>query len=82
MKYSAIPVKTGYIRPGEGISMIVERAGELVLDGDFLVISETPSGCPGDLVDESEFEPSSLQSFCRYLVKVHLGVSPRTTPWN
>ncbi|MGJ7028921.1 Gamma-glutamyl ligase [Methanothermobacter wolfeii] len=88
MKYSAIPVKTGYIRPGEGISMIVERAGELVLDGDFLVISETPvSVAQGDLVDESEFEPSLLAIFLAdiwskyiwgYLLGPLLGIKERT----
>ncbi|MCG2827669.1 coenzyme F420-0:L-glutamate ligase [Methanothermobacter sp. K4] len=57
--YITVPVRTDYIKPGEGLSEIVNRAGELVTDGDFLVVSETPiSIAQGNLVDESEFEAS------------------------
>lgn len=57
--YTTVPVRTDYIKPGEGLWKIVERAGELVNDGDFLVVSETPiSVAQGNLVDESEFEAS------------------------
>lgn len=57
--YLTVPVVTGYIRPGEGFSEIIERAGALAMDGDFLVISETPvSVAQGNLVDESRFRPS------------------------
>lgn len=57
--YTPLPVMTDYIKPGEGLSKIVEMAGELVIDGDFLVVSETPiSVAQGNLVDESEFEAS------------------------
>ena len=57
--YLTVPVVTGYIRPGEGFSEIIERAGALAMDGDFLVISETPiSVAQGNLADESRFRPS------------------------
>jgi len=60
-KYKSIPIKTGYIKPGESYDSIISCAGELLEDGDFLVISETPIAISqGRLVDESEFEPSVL----------------------
>ena len=61
---TTIPVRTGYIKPGESYDVIVERARDLLKDGDFLVLSETPvSVSQGMLVDESEFEPSLLSTF-------------------
>ncbi len=63
IQYVAIPVKTGYIKPNESYNIIIERASNLLEDGDFLVISETPiSVSQGRLVDESKFE-SSIISF-------------------
>jgi len=62
-KYTAIPVKTDYIKPGESYNIIIERAKDLLEDGDFLVISETPiSISQGMIVDEAEFEPTILSS--------------------
>lgn len=61
--YITIPVKTRYIKPGESYEVIVENAKDLLNDGDFLVLSETPvSVSQGMLVDESEFEPSFLST--------------------
>lgn len=61
--YITIPVKTGYIKPGESYDVIVENAKDLLNDGDFLVLSETPvSVSQGMLVDESKFEPSVLST--------------------
>ncbi len=61
IEYTAIPVKTGYIKPNEPYDIIVEHAADLLEDGDFLVISETPiSVSQGRLIDESDFQPSIL----------------------
>jgi len=61
MEYITIPVKTGYIKPKESYRIIIDRAANLLEDGDFLVISETPiSVSQGRLVDESRFKPSVL----------------------
>ena len=61
MEYTTIPVNTGYIKPKESYDIIIDNARELLEDGDFLVISETPiSVSQGRLVDESNFKPSFL----------------------
>jgi F420-0:gamma-glutamyl ligase-like protein len=63
LQYITIPVKTGYIKPNESYNIIIESAGDLLKDGDFLVVSETPiSVSQGRLVDESQFK-SSIFSF-------------------
>lgn len=63
VNYTAIPVKTGYIRPYQSYDVIVDNAARLLKEGDFLVISETPiSVSQGRLVDESEFK-SSISSY-------------------
>ncbi|MDI9624203.1 MAG: coenzyme F420-0:L-glutamate ligase [Methanothermobacter sp.] len=60
-KYKVIPVKTGYIRPNEGLDELIDKAGPMVEDGDYLVISETPVAISqGRIVDESKYEPSFL----------------------
>jgi F420-0:gamma-glutamyl ligase-like protein len=57
--YKLIPVQTGYIKPGEPYDIIIENAVNLLEDGDFLVVSETPLAVSqGRLVDEAEFKPS------------------------
>ena len=61
IEYTIIPVKTDYIKPNEPYDIIIRNAAPFLLDGDFLVISETPiSVSQGRLVDESEFQPSIL----------------------
>jgi F420-0:gamma-glutamyl ligase-like protein len=63
-EYKIIPVKTGYIKPNEPYDVIIENSKDLLEDGDFLVISETPiSISQGRLVDESKFKPSYLAIF-------------------
>lgn len=58
-QYTIIPVKTGYIKPNEPFDVIIEKCLNLVEEGDFLVISETPIAISqGRIVDESKFEPS------------------------
>ena len=57
--YIVIPIETGYIKPNEDLSQILEPAKRLMKDGDYLVIAETPvSVSQGRLVDESEYNPS------------------------
>lgn len=63
-EYKVIPVKTGYIKPNESYDIIIDNARDLLEDGDFIVISETPiSISQGRLVDESLFKPSILAIF-------------------
>lgn len=63
-EYDIIPVKTGYIKPGESYDVIIENSKDLLQDGDYLVISETPiSISQGRVVDESKFKPSLLAIF-------------------
>jgi F420-0:gamma-glutamyl ligase-like protein len=61
--YTVKPIKTNYIRPHQSLDIIIEKAGPVLDDNDFLVISETPvSISQGRLVDESKFKPS-LKAF-------------------
>ena len=62
--YIVIPIETGYIKPNEDLSSIINPACELMEDGDYLVIAETPvSISQGRLVDESEYVPSLKAKF-------------------
>ncbi len=57
--YIVIPIETGYIKPNENLNQIICPAKELMRDGDYLVIAETPiSISQNRLVDESEYTPS------------------------
>ena len=40
--YIVIPIETGYIKPNENLNSIINPAKELMQDGDYLVIAETP----------------------------------------
>lgn len=63
-EYEVIPVKTGYIKPDEPYDIIIGNSRDLLEDGDFLIISETPIAISqGRLVDESTFKPSYLAIF-------------------
>jgi len=86
--YRLIPISTGYIKPGEPYDVIIDNAVNLLEDGDFLVISETPLAVSqGRLVDEAEFKPS-ISSFILadiwskylwgYLLGPLLGIKKRT----
>ncbi len=87
-KYKVIPVKTGYIRPNEPYDVIIENAKDLLEDGDFIVISETPIAISqGRLVDESKFKHSYLAIFLAdiwskyiwgYFLGPLLGIKKRT----
>lgn len=57
--YIVIPIETGYIKPNESLDSIINPARELMRDGDYLVIAETPiSVSQNRLVDESKYTPS------------------------
>ena len=86
--YAVIPIETGYIKPNENLDCIIEPARELMKDGDYLVIAETPiSVSQNRLVDESEYTPSLTAKFLTvvwskylwgYLLGPALGIKKRT----
>ena len=62
--YIVIPIETGYIIPNENLNSIINPAKEIMEDGDYLVIAETPvSVSQGRLVDESRYSPSLKAKF-------------------
>lgn len=62
--YIVIPIETGYIKPNENLNSIINPAKEIMEDGDYLVIAETPvSVSQGRLVDESRYNPSLKAKF-------------------
>ena len=62
--YIVIPIETGYINPNENLNSIINPAKEIMEDGDYLVIAETPvSVSQGRLVDESNYRPSLKAKF-------------------
>lgn len=87
-RYRLISVNTGYIKPGESYDVIIDQAVNLLEDGDFLVISETPLAVSqGRLVDETEFKPSISAYFLAdiwskylwgYILGPLLGIKKRT----
>lgn len=87
-EYIVIPIETGYIKPNEDLSCIIEPAKEIMEDGDYLVIAETPiSVSQGRLVDEAEYTPSLTAKFLTtvwskylwgYVLGPVLGIKKRT----
>ena len=62
--YLVIPIETGYIKPNEDLNCIIEPAKQIMEDGDYLVIAETPiSVSQGRLIDEAEYTPSLTAKF-------------------
>ena len=62
--YIVIPIETGYIKHNENLNSIINPAKEIMEDGDYLVIAETPvSVSQGRLVDESNYRPSLKAKF-------------------
>ena len=62
--YFVIPIETGYIKPNENLDSIINPAKEIMEDGDYLLIAETPiSVSQGRLVDESKYKPSLKAKF-------------------
>ena len=86
--YIVIPIETGYIKPNEDLSAIIEPAKELMKDNDYLVIAETPiSVSQNRLIDESEYTPSLTAKFLAtvwskylwgYVLGPALGIKKRT----
>ena len=86
--YIIIPIETGYIKPNENLDSIIKPAKEIIEDGDYLVIAETPiSISQGRLIDESEYKPSFMAKFLTvfwskylwgYVLGPLLGIKKRT----
>lgn len=86
--YYIIPIETGYIKPNENLDSIIEPAKELMEDGDYLVIAETPiSVSHGRLVDEANYRPGLTAKFLAgfwskylwgYVLGPLLGIKKRT----
>ncbi len=87
-EYIVIPIETGYIKPNEDLSSIIEPAKQLMQDDDYLVIAETPiSVSQNRLVDESKYTPSLTAKFLTtvwskylwgYVLGPVLGIKERT----
>ena len=87
-EYIVIPIETGYIKPNEDLNSIINPAIELMEDGDYLVIAETPiSVSQNRLVDESKYTPSLKAKFLTtvwskylwgYVLGPLLGIKERT----
>ncbi len=83
-----IPIETGYIKPNDNLNAIINPAKELMKDGDYLVIAETPiSVSQNRLVDESQYTPSLTAKFLTtvwskylwgYVLGPLLGIKKRT----
>ena len=86
--YIVIPIETGYIKPNEDLNSIIIPARELMEDGDYLVIAETPiSVSQGRLIDEAQYTPSLTAKFLTtvwskyiwgYILGPLLGIKKRT----
>lgn len=59
MTFSCIAVECEYIHNNEGYDKLIDNVGPVCMDGDYIIISETPvSTAEGNLVDESGIQPS------------------------
>lgn len=86
--YIVIPIETGYIKPNDNLDAIISPAREMMEDGDWLVIAETPiSVSQNRLVDESLYTPSLTAKFLTtvwskyiwgYVLGPALGIKERT----
>ncbi|WP_407409679.1 coenzyme F420-0:L-glutamate ligase [Methanobrevibacter sp.] len=86
--YIVIPIETGYIKPNDDLSAIIEPAKRLMQDDDYLVIAETPiSVSQNRLVDEAKYTPSLTAKFLTtvwskylwgYVLGPLLGIKERT----
>ena len=87
-EYLLIPIETGYIKPNENLNQIINPAKEYAIEGDYLVIAETPIAVSqGRLVDESKYKPSLKAKFLAeiwskylwgYIFGPILGIKKRT----
>ena len=86
--YIVIPIETGYIKPNDTLDSIIKPAHDIMCDGDYLVIAETPiSVSQNRLVDESKYTPSLTAKFLTtvwskylwgYVLGPLLGIKERT----
>lgn len=86
--YIVIPIETGYIKPNDDLSAIIDPAKRLMQDDDYLVIAETPiSVSQNRLVDEAKYTPSLTAKFLTtvwskylwgYVLGPLLGIKERT----
>ena len=86
--YIVIPIETGYIKPNDDLSAIIEPAKRLMQDDDYLVIAETPiSVSQNRLIDEAKYTPSLTAKFLTtvwskylwgYVLGPLLGIKERT----
>ncbi|MBQ9159808.1 MAG: coenzyme F420-0:L-glutamate ligase [Methanobrevibacter sp.] len=86
--YIVIPIETGYIKPNDNLNSIINPARELMVDGDYLVIAETPiSVSQNRLIDEAKYTPSLTAKFLTvvwskylwgYVLGPLLGIKERT----
>lgn len=57
----SIPIKTEYIKPNEGYAKLVNLISTKCIDGDIIIVSETPiSTAEGNLIDESKYNHGIL----------------------
>lgn len=68
IKYTVIPIETGYWRPGaDYVRVIASAVRDRLEDGDIVVISEKAiSVARGNLIDESKVKPGILAKFLAY----------------
>ena len=58
--YIVIPIETGYIKPNENVNSIIYPAKELMEDGDYLVIAETPVSVSQNRLVASDYRDEYL----------------------
>ncbi|MCL2687566.1 MAG: coenzyme F420-0:L-glutamate ligase [Methanobrevibacter sp.] len=62
--YQVIPIETGYIKVDESLDKIIKPSMEILEDGDYLLIAETPVAISqGRLVDEMDYNPGLSAKF-------------------
>jgi len=62
--YNVIPIETRYIKVCESLDKIINPAMEILEDGDYLVIAETPVAISqGRLIDEMDYNPGLSAKF-------------------
>ncbi|MDR1722027.1 MAG: coenzyme F420-0:L-glutamate ligase, partial [Methanobrevibacter sp.] len=86
--YILFPIESKYIKPGESLIELLNKTLDIVEDGDYLVIAETPIAISqGRLIDESKFTPSLKAKFLSviwskyiwgYILGPLLGIKKRT----
>ncbi len=62
--YKIYPVNTPYIKPNQSLDILINNSFNVLKNGDYLIISETPiSLSQGRIIDESKFKESLLSIF-------------------